>query len=47
MRYERKLAPLLDRAFETDEYMDRIIEKTVIARSRQMERYNGADWRGL
>lgn len=45
MKFQRKLAPLLDREFEgNDDYIARIRETTVIARSRQMERYNGSDW---
>ena len=46
MKFQRKLAPLLDRNFESDDYIDSIIERTVIANNRQMSRYNGADWLG-
>lgn len=47
MKFQRKLAPLLDRAFESDDYIDSIIEHTVVARNRQMSRHNGSDWMGM
>jgi hypothetical protein len=46
MTLNRKLAPLLDREFENDSYIGSIIESTIVARNRQMSRYNGSDWLG-
>lgn len=46
MSFNRKLTPLLDRAFESDDYIDSIIERTVVSRNRQMSRHNGSDWMG-
>ncbi|MBU0859942.1 MAG: hypothetical protein KJ667_08385 [Alphaproteobacteria bacterium] len=45
MRTYRKLTPLLDRDFEAnDAYLQVLMERTLVAKSRQMQRHIPTDW---